>query len=119
MGNQTPDDRKPNPQGVSGQDQNRDRSQPGRSSSSGAGQEQTGKQARNNPQDAGGTKQGAEPEGSEDNSIERRTDDEGAGRERQAGGRTGQAGERMDEDDIERPDVSEKSDRDAPGSRPR
>lgn len=117
MGNQTQDDRKPNQQGAGGQDQNRDRSQTGRPSSGGAGQEETGNQARSTQ--AGGMKQGAGREPREDNSIDRTTDDEGAGRDRQAGGRTGQAGEQMDEGDIERPDVQEKSDRNAPGSRPR
>jgi hypothetical protein len=110
MGNQTPDDRKNQPGNESrtgGEDQNRQRTQPGRSGQSAAGEDQMGKQR----QDA--------QEGDEDNAIESRTDDGGAGRERQAGGRTGQAGERMDDDDIERPGSDEKSGRDAPGSRPR
>lgn len=86
--NQTQDDRKQNPQG-------------------------------NPRQGAPGTRENVSGgEEAEDNTIERRTDDAGVGREQQAGSGTDQTGE-MDDEDIERPDIDDESDSDEPDSPPR
>jgi hypothetical protein len=62
---------------------------------------QPGEQSRTSQQNAGSTEGGGTRNA--DNSVERVTDDGGAGREQSTDARIGQGGDDLDGDDIDRP----------------